>query len=417
MTPARQLISRLRSPFVVSIGTAAVLGLLGFVSSAMVARLLQPAGRGELAAIQTVPTLLGVLGMIGQADALTYFAARRPDRAGSITSSTMLLAGLGWVGSSIIGIGLLPIVLRNQRREVLVAAIIFLLFGLGLSCITVSSSVLRASGRFVSWNLYRAIPAFVWSGIVAIAYLRNDRSAPKLSTSAALTMTFIGVPMAALILRRSRAPRRPDRRDWPLLLRYGIPSMATSVPQVLNLRLDQVLLTIVVPNKQLGYYVTAVGWSTSVSLLVSGFAHVVFPSVARAGSEEDQRRAFRRHMIRGAGLVAAFVALFMALTPIVVPLVYGDAFRPAIPVAFLLVGASGVVGLNLILAEGARGLGRPGEVLRAELCGLVVTVVALAALIPTLGIFGGGIASLLGYSTTMAVLSRRLRLGVFTRTK
>jgi O-antigen/teichoic acid export membrane protein len=397
--------------------TAAALGLLGFVSSALVARLLQPAGRGELAAIQTVPTLLGILGMVGMADAVTYFAARRPEHAGSITSSAVVLAGLGWMASSLVGIGLLPIVLRNQRREVLVAAVIFLMFGFGLGCINVSSAVLRASGKFFSWNLFRAAPAILWSGIVVTQYVRNDRSAPRLGTFFALAMALIGLPTVLLILLRSPSPRRPDRRDWQLLLRYGMPSMATSVPQVLNLRLDQVLLTVVVPNEQLGYYVTAVGWSTSVSLLVSGFAHVVFPTVAREKSDADQRRVLRRHARRGLMLVVVLVVFFIALTPIVVPAVYGRAFKPAVAVAFLLVAAAGLVGFNQILEEGARGLGRPGDVLRAELAGLIATVIALAALIPFMGIFGGAVASGLGYTTTTIVLSRRLKLNLFGHEK
>jgi O-antigen/teichoic acid export membrane protein len=406
----RPLVARLRSPFVVSIGTAAFLGLLGFVSSALAARLLQPVGRGELAAIQTVPTLLGILGMLGQADAVTYFAAREPQRAGSITSSSVLIAGLGWLALSILGVGVLPLVLRNQRREVVVAALLFLVFGLGLGSINVSSAVLRASNRFVSWNVFRAAPAVLWSGLVAFAYVRHDRSAPHLGVSFAWSLALMGVPIAVLILRRLPSPRRPMRSDWPVLLRYGLPSMATSVPQVLNLRLDQVLLTLVVPSEKLGYYVTAVGWSTSVSLLVSGFAHVVFPTVAREKVDADQRRVLARHTRRGALLVAGLVVFFMLLTPLVVPLVYGRAFKPAVPVSFILVGAAGLIGLNQVLAEGARGLGRPGDVLRAELAGLVVTVIALAAFIPPFGIFGGGIASAVGYSATTLVLTRRLGL-------
>jgi O-antigen/teichoic acid export membrane protein len=70
----------------------------------------------------------------------------------------------------------------------------------------------------------------------------------------------------------------------------------------------------------------------------------------------------------------------------------------------VLVPAAGVLGLNLVLQEGLRGLGRPYAVLQAELAGLAVTAVALVALLYPMGILGAAIASLLGYSTVTVVL-------------
>ena len=74
--------------------------------------------------------------------------------------------------------------------------------------------------------------------------------------------------------------------------------------------------------------------------------------------------------------------------------------------ALILVPAAGLLGVNFSLAESIRGLGRPYAVLRAELLGLVVTAIALAAMLRPLGILGAALASLLGYSTvTLALLA------------
>jgi O-antigen/teichoic acid export membrane protein len=71
--------------------------------------------------------------------------------------------------------------------------------------------------------------------------------------------------------------------------------------------------------------------------------------------------------------------------------------------------AAGVLGLNLALQEGLRGMGRPYAVLRAELAGLAVTAFALIAMLRPMGIMGAAIASLLGYSTVSAVLLINVR--------
>jgi O-antigen/teichoic acid export membrane protein len=92
------------------------------------------------------------------------------------------------------------------------------------------------------------------------------------------------------------------------------------------------------------------------------------------------------------------------VTPQAIKILFGERFRVSIPAALVLLPAAGILGFNLVLQEGLRGLGRPYAVLRAELAGLVVTAIALLAMLRPLGIMGAAIASLLGYSTVNVVL-------------
>jgi O-antigen/teichoic acid export membrane protein len=94
------------------------------------------------------------------------------------------------------------------------------------------------------------------------------------------------------------------------------------------------------------------------------------------------------------------------VTPLLLPLIFGGDFAPAVTSAQILVVAAASLGLGLVLEDTLRGLGDTPAVLKSEGVGLAFTLVALAILLPRFGIVGAAIASLLGYTATTAVLVR-----------
>src|SRR5438128_20610 len=96
-------ISRFGSLLALTMLTNLSIAGLSVVSGVIAARLLGPTGRGELAAIQTWPTLLATLSMHGIADALAYFSAREPDRAGRWLATALVLAVTACLPAFLIG--------------------------------------------------------------------------------------------------------------------------------------------------------------------------------------------------------------------------------------------------------------------------------------------------------------------------
>jgi O-antigen/teichoic acid export membrane protein len=101
--------------------------------------------------------------------------------------------------------------------------------------------------------------------------------------------------------------------------------------------------------------------------------------------------------------------VLMLLLPILVPLVYGDAFTPSIVPAEILVVASIAVAVGQAWAGSLRGLGRPSEPAKAEVISLVVTVAGLALLLGPLGIVGAALTSLVAYLMAATFMYLRLR--------
>src|SRR5262245_30271561 len=74
-TAARSLVGSHAGSVLITTATNFAIALLALATGPLAARMLGPEGRGELAAIQTWPSVIATLAMLGLGDATIYFAA------------------------------------------------------------------------------------------------------------------------------------------------------------------------------------------------------------------------------------------------------------------------------------------------------------------------------------------------------
>jgi O-antigen/teichoic acid export membrane protein len=378
---------------------------LGIVTGVVSARLLGPHGRGELAAIQTAPGFIATLAMLGMPEALTYFSAREPVRAGRYLATASAIALAACLPFMAAGFAAMPILLHAQRPQVVSAARWCLLIAPIWAVAAMPIPLLRGIGAFAQWNALRVMVLLSIIVVLAVAYATGHVNPTFIAYGWLVYSALFLLPTFWLVFRRGvRGPFLPDPNNVGPMLRYGAPCMMTGMPQMLNLRLDQMLMAALLPPRDLGLYVVAVAWSGAAAPLLSAVSSVMTPAVASA---TDAAHGARRLAVgaRTTSALALIICLSLAVvTPIAITILFGESFRASIPAALVLIPAAGVLGLNLVLQEGLRGSGRPYAVLRAELTGLVVTTVTLVATLHPMGIMGAAIASLLGYSTVLGVL-------------
>ena len=381
-----------------------LLAALGMVSGIVAARLLGPGGRGELAAIQTWPTFLAGLAMVGLPDAAAYYSAREPSNAGRYLGSAMLLAFMFAVPFMLLGYVVVPVMLHAQSASIVRASRWYLLLVPIFILIGIPRYPLQGRSDFVPWNAMRIAPNLLWIGVLGLAWYLG-RAVPRfVATANLIALILLFIPFAIIVWRRIPGPFTPNPHKWPSMLRFGLPCMMTMAPQVLNARLDQMLMAALLPPRDLGLYVVAVAWSGAVAPLLGAISAMTMPAVASAVDHEQRVRRFAV-----ASRIATTLALMVcvgltAITPLAIILLFGTAFKASIPAAMVLMPAAAVLGLNAVLEEGLRGLGRPYPVLQAELAGLATTAIGLAVMLRPMEIMGAAIASLLGYSTVTGTL-------------
>src|SRR5262249_1651663 len=136
--------------------------VLGIMTGMLAARLLGPQGRGELAAIQTWPSCIATLAMLGLHDALVYYSAREPRRAGRYLSTAIVLALLTTLPFMATGYLLMPALLSAQKHEVVTAAQWYLLLIPIFALVAMPYHPLRGLNDFALWNTLRLLPNIVW---------------------------------------------------------------------------------------------------------------------------------------------------------------------------------------------------------------------------------------------------------------
>jgi len=192
------------------------------------------------------------------------------------------------------------------------------------------------------------------------------------------------------------------------MLAFGLKSQLSVGMWNLNERGDQLVISAFFSPASLGLYVVAVTTASLTTLIGFSVAIVALPIVAKLREEEDRRRVARS--LVGATLVAATaitIPIFI-LEPYLIEFLFGSDFAGATDVGRVLLVGSIFFGLSRVLESLMQALGRPLESSIGEGIALVVTAIGLAILLPTTGIIGAGITSLIAYLASATFLVHRV---------
>lgn len=400
-----------KSPYsaIVSTATAsAVIMACGVVTGLIAARSLGPAGRGQLAAITVWTMTFLYAGDFGLPTAVAYAAAsehRDRDRVWTTSQALAILAGLF---ITLVGWSIIPFVFTGDHEPLVPVArwylALFVVPSLGAS---LAHTWLQGVGRMRAFNLSRPTVQLVNAAGMAILLIAGVDSVAHFA-AVLLVGNLSGWLVAVALGPRSQALAAPP--SVPLarrMLGYGVRAQWGNWAIVANERLDQLLLSIFTSAASLGLYVVAFNYAMLLQALTNTAAMAMWSGMVAAhqagAGPAYVTRWYRR--VLWATLAAALVVA--ASSVIVIPVLVGRAFSSAVPLAILLVPAVVLLGLNEILSTALQGSGRPELVSASHVVGLVVTVGALAALLPRYGPYGAAIASLLSYGTTQVFLLRR----------
>lgn len=398
-----------------SLVNVAILGAtLGF--SIVLARALQPDGRGHLTAAMLWPNLLAGLGGAGFTEAVVYYSAAARAQSAAIFTHGLLFAAAYSAALCPLGYLAMPWLLAEAHGEATVAAArLFLLTIPLLGLVEFNAAILQGQRRFTAYNALRLIvPAGFLLGTTALAL--GDALTIRRIIVLHLVLSVFRLAVSLLLIRS----RTPLRVEWDgallgAMLGYAAKAHVGAISQMVNLRLDQLVISKWLAPSQLGLYAIAVNASQLLMALPQAVKLVMVPRIASQVGTERQlvllRAGFRTYWALSLLMLPLVaVGLFFAL-----PFVYGESFRAAVWPAMVLVTGTLLLGAKDVLSAGLRALGWPWMSSKAELTGVLVTVVLLAALLPLLGIMGAAIASVCAYGVALAFATWGLRVGFGVR--
>jgi O-antigen/teichoic acid export membrane protein len=385
------------------------------IGGVIATRHLGPDGRGVVTAVLTWSQTLPFVALAGLNLSLTVRVAGRveevPAALGSALLYTMVVGGVLLVGSLVV---LPPMIERlDPDGETLmavaltmcpVAILTELLFG-----------ILVGINRLRQYNICRLLgPAIVLAGTVALAAADHITPFGIVLLNVAASAATAGCAALRLPWRRLAVMMGRLAAD----LRFGTKVAVASWLAYANLRLDVLVMSAVVSATQIGYYGVANNAMLPVTALASAAAGLLTPAVAGLTASTDPARTahsqvalIRDELRRYLVLAVAGAAVLAAGAPVFVPLLFGDAFRPAVTLTWILIpGFVARVCASLVTA-GAVGMRRPRIGVMIEGSAVVVTALLLPILLPRHEAIGAAVTSTTAYvvaGLTAIVLLRRL---------
>lgn len=406
MNALSTLLPNYRNPVVANVAARAGALVSLVLATLVVARSGGPAAVGVYTLLRVLPGIVGLLVSSGLPGAAPYFLARArrsdPHLRGTLIALTVVTGALGtavWAIST-------PVLQRVFFDGVAPAVI-------ALAGLTVLTQLLFATSKACLQGI-DDLPGTNWAILLEELIFLPAYGAlygVGIRGNYAIVLGLLIADVLPTILSSARLARRGffEALGRPLLTlaakvsMFGARGQIGNAISLLNYRLDFVILGALTGPGVLGTYAIASKFAELLRLPSLSLYWVLYPQFAQDNPAEAESRA--RRLMPRAGLLVAFGAVPLALIAgFVVPALYGEAFRPAIfPAQILLLGlaAEGVAG---VITGFLYGRGRPGLNSLATGVGLVVTVVLDLLLIPRFGAVGAAWASTAAYLTTTGML-------------
>jgi O-antigen/teichoic acid export membrane protein len=374
---------------------------IGVVNGFLLARLLEPIGKGQFYLVQLVPSTLLVIGQLGLPSAISYYAGRGGTNRLAVRALALAI-GLA-VAGVLLTLLALPVLSATVFRSVdpilIVAATAIVpstyVFTFGTAVLTGRQRI----GIYGAVALGQVIAALVLF-VVLIGALH-------LGVGGAITAYLVyssgaAVVVAVAALRVGGGPAEQPPVAVRALMAYGLRNYPASLSGFFSYRADVYLLALLAGDSaQLGLYSVAVGLAELVFFLPDSVVVVFFPHVAGGTRSEADAQAAVVTRITIAATASAAIPLAMAAflaVSVILP-----AYTSSLPALYVLLPGVVMLSASKTLSAYLNGIGRTGTVSITALLALGTNIGVNLVLIPAFGIVGAAAASLVSYSLSAAL--------------
>lgn len=375
----------------------------------LTARVLGPAGRGELAAMILWPLLVASITTLGVPSSLIYYLRQRPQERRELIGSGFVMAVVLGSLAAVVASLILPWWLRQYSPFVIHAAQWFLITVPICSVTLAGRAVLEASDQFSASNLIQTLTPFA-TLMALLAFLGTHRLTPF---TAALSYIAASIPtfwyMMARVRRIGVAGLRWCSSIVRLILSYGLRSYGVDLLGTLALYVDQALVVSLLSASAMGSYVVVLSLSRMLNVFQNSVVMVLFPKAA--GRSREDVIALTGQSVRISGFVTAACGLTICLAgPAVLRILYGSEYVAAAGALRILVAEAVLSGATFVLAQSFMALGRPGVVTMLQGLGLSLSIPMMLWLIPRLGIYGAAISLLVATTARLLFICAGFRI-------
>lgn len=345
------------------------------VTTLFLARLLVPEEFGLVALAVVFIAYADSIADLGVAQALVYLPrSARVARAGLISA---VVCGLVLAGGAFLGAG--PIAALFGEPDVAPLVRLLSLSLLAGAVASVPEALMRRDLQFRRLSAAAVVRSVIVGGVSVVLAVLGYGAAALVWGMVAGTVVYAGVTWALV-------PDRPDARVWRTdrtsvrsVLGFGLPAAGGMLLAKLIFDVDYLIVGRELGAEALGFYTMA--FRLPELLIINVFfvvSSVTFPLYSRArGDAEKLRRGYLTSVrIQSAYGVCAGLGI-AAVAPVLVPVVLGGNWGPAVPVLVPLAVYAALRSLGAGANDVYKALGRPGLSVTISLLRLSILVPAL----------------------------------------
>ncbi|MDP2710952.1 MAG: oligosaccharide flippase family protein [Solirubrobacteraceae bacterium] len=387
-------------------GSLLVAQIATALSGIVTARALGPEGKGVVAGVMAWPQLSAWVLLLGLGTATSLRVAETRDGSVSeaLGNTVVYCLTVGVLGT-VVGYAVLPGALEHLGPDARATAHLALL-AIPISMFTeVLAGICLGLGRVRRYNTARVVGGLTVL-VASLALVIADSATPQTVVLATMSGGLVGATIAAggLPWRRIGVSLAKLRRD----LAYGLRVFLTSMLNLINVRLDILLMTAFVSGSEIGYYTIANNAMLPITVVGTTMATLIMPAIGRAradraGEASEDGSLIRRTAARYGLLMLIVAAVVAAAAPFALPFVFGQAFEPAVVLVWILLPGFVLRGYAHIVDAGLIGMRRPWVGNLAQGAGVLITAAMLPFLLPKYGAQGAAITSTCAYSASAVI--------------
>lgn len=367
------------------------------VSGIVVARALGVFPRGQLASLVALCTSTTAIVSFGMPNALTLWLARSGEDGGALEAvKRVLVAQIPILAVVLtIGVALFP-GLPDARLWALGGVAGFA--SVSLLVFQYASGGLQGQQRFTAFNLVRLLLTFPYAVGVVILVALGVAGVVSFALAWAVGL-FIAAVAAAILFRGTRAGVETPGPPIRAMLTYGGKAQIGVASPLENFNVDQLVVGAIAGPAALGIYVVGYAFTNLPRFVAHSLGMVAFPRVAEHRGRGDARGVAGDMFVLALVSSTMIVVLLEVVVGWLIPWLFGDAFRGAVPVARVLLIAAFFFSLRRVIADALRGFELPWPGTVSEIVSWLVFAVTIYPLADRHGALGAAVA----YSAAAAV--------------
>lgn len=369
---------------------------LGLIAGIILARVLGPEGRG----IYAVAVVIGAVGVqfgnFGLHSANTYYVTRDKKLLPSLLGNVLFVIFVGGFGGA--GIAWLVFWLWPNLVPIhgffLILVLAWIPFGLAYMFF---QNLLLGVHEVRFFNKTEFLNSFLGVVFFAILIFMGEARAETFFGAVFLALIISSVVMFGKLSKHLKKAPWPSFKVFKLTFGYALKSYLAGFFIFLVLRVDLLMVSYMLGEKETGYYAISVSMADLVYMIPLMVGTILFPKASAIKNVIEKWQLTKKVLGVLSGVMVVVCGLAILLASPLVQLLFGEAFLPAVPAFIWLLPAIFLLAVGSTLGYFISAVDIPLVVVPYTLMVAILNIVLNLFFIKEFGIVGAAISSVISY--------------------